>query len=180
MKKTLITIAIILVVLVAGFFILNAYIYNEKQADEPQENEISSYEECVAAGYPILETFPQKCMTPEGDTFTKSLSEEELRNMIVPVTVQGTFSCLPVKDPESPHNDICAFGLETEDGDFYGLRSVDESSDINVLGTISVGTEIEVRGAFTPGISLLYQGLGTIMVESVEVVDEPQLEELEV
>jgi hypothetical protein len=34
MKKLLLIVGIIVVVLVLGFFALNSYIYNEKQADE--------------------------------------------------------------------------------------------------------------------------------------------------
>jgi hypothetical protein len=31
---------------------------------------VNSYAECVAAGYPILETYPEQCRTPDGRTFT--------------------------------------------------------------------------------------------------------------
>lgn len=33
---------------------------------------VNSYAECVAAGYPILETYPEQCRTPDGRTFTTS------------------------------------------------------------------------------------------------------------
>ncbi|MFH1398687.1 MAG: Kazal-type serine protease inhibitor family protein [Candidatus Woesearchaeota archaeon] len=32
--------------------------------------QISNYNECVAAGYPILESYPPQCRTPDGKTFT--------------------------------------------------------------------------------------------------------------
>jgi eight-cysteine-cluster-containing protein len=35
--------------------------------------DINSYEECVAAGYPILESYPEQCMTPDGRSFTRVL-----------------------------------------------------------------------------------------------------------
>jgi eight-cysteine-cluster-containing protein len=31
---------------------------------------IASYEECAAAGYPIMESYPSRCATPDGRTFT--------------------------------------------------------------------------------------------------------------
>src|SRR3989338_2033847 len=34
--------------------------------------DISSFEECAAAGYPIMESYPQKCQTPDGRTFVQS------------------------------------------------------------------------------------------------------------
>lgn len=30
---------------------------------------INSYKECVAAGYPIMESYPERCMTPDGHSF---------------------------------------------------------------------------------------------------------------
>lgn len=32
---------------------------------------ISNFEECAAAGYPIMESFPERCATPDGRSFTK-------------------------------------------------------------------------------------------------------------
>ncbi|MGC9310308.1 MAG: hypothetical protein ACP5E4_01135 [Candidatus Aenigmatarchaeota archaeon] len=36
--------------------------------------EISSFEECVEAGYPVMESYPRRCMTPDGRSFTESLN----------------------------------------------------------------------------------------------------------
>lgn len=32
---------------------------------------IDSFNECVAAGYPVQESFPEVCITPDGQRFTK-------------------------------------------------------------------------------------------------------------
>lgn len=42
-----------------------------------QKGTISSFEACKAAGYPIMETYPEQCATPEGKVFVRELSEEE-------------------------------------------------------------------------------------------------------
>ena len=34
---------------------------------------ISSFEECKAAGYPIMESYPEQCLTPEGKHFTRKI-----------------------------------------------------------------------------------------------------------
>jgi hypothetical protein len=31
---------------------------------------IATFEECASAGYPVMETFPEQCRTPDGRTFT--------------------------------------------------------------------------------------------------------------
>lgn len=41
---------------------------------------ISSYEECVTAGNPILETYPEQCKTPAGQTFTRIIPDIETTN----------------------------------------------------------------------------------------------------
>jgi hypothetical protein len=38
---------------------------------------VNSFEECKAAGYPIMESYPAQCRTPEGRTFTEIIDEDE-------------------------------------------------------------------------------------------------------
>lgn len=33
---------------------------------------ITTYEECAAAGYPIMESYPEQCATPDGRLFVNS------------------------------------------------------------------------------------------------------------
>lgn len=37
-----------------------------------------TFEACVAAGYPVLESFPRQCRTPDGQTFTEPPERAEL------------------------------------------------------------------------------------------------------
>jgi hypothetical protein len=36
---------------------------------------ITSFEECVEAGYPVIESYPEKCSVPDGLTFTRQIDE---------------------------------------------------------------------------------------------------------
>ncbi|MCA9397288.1 hypothetical protein KC573_00515 [candidate division WWE3 bacterium] len=38
---------------------------------------IASFEDCVAAGYPILESYPEQCNTPDGRHFVRQISPIE-------------------------------------------------------------------------------------------------------
>lgn len=58
--KTLVIIAIILVLL-AGLII--------SMSQSPSQAVISSFQECADAGYPIMESYPEQCRTPDGRTF---------------------------------------------------------------------------------------------------------------
>lgn len=74
MQKKILIIGAVLVVLIGGWFLVG----------QNQSNKIvSSYDECVAAGYPILETFPEQCKTPSGETFVRSVLGEDVSNLIV-------------------------------------------------------------------------------------------------
>src|SRR6185436_1582043 len=65
-KKALIFIAII-VVLAAGVFV-----YQTVGRQESVNVTINSFDECAVAGYPIMESYPRQCRTPDGKNFTES------------------------------------------------------------------------------------------------------------
>jgi len=48
---------------------------------KPGLSEINSFEDCVKAGYPVMESFPEQCKTPDGRTFIneKQTMETELK-----------------------------------------------------------------------------------------------------
>jgi len=60
---TLIVIAVVLTIL-AGFVLsLSANEKREKILD------ITNFDECKSAGYPIMESYPEQCRTPDGRLF---------------------------------------------------------------------------------------------------------------
>jgi len=68
-KKLLIFLIIIIVLGVAAYFTMF------KPGEAPIAD-INSFEECVSAGYPILESYPRQCKTPEGKTFAEDIGNE--------------------------------------------------------------------------------------------------------
>lgn len=69
-KYSLLTLITILVLLVA----LGLFSHTQRQA--AMLRAIDSYESCAAAGYPILETYPEQCMLPDGRSFTRVIDLE--------------------------------------------------------------------------------------------------------
>ena len=65
MKRAPLIVIIVLGALVVGLGAVLAY----QLWFKPQPS-ITSYAECVAAGYPVLESYPEQCRTPDGQTFT--------------------------------------------------------------------------------------------------------------
>jgi hypothetical protein len=39
----------------------------------PPDDGIDSFEDCARAGYPIAESYPEQCFTPDGRSFTRSI-----------------------------------------------------------------------------------------------------------
>ena len=46
---------------------------------------INNFEECVSAGYPVLESYPRQCKTPEGKTFTEDIGNELEKSDLIKV-----------------------------------------------------------------------------------------------
>ncbi len=62
MNKKLLIFLVILGLVVGGYFYL-----------KPVDEEINSFEECVDAGYSVMESYPRKCTTPNDQTFVEDI-----------------------------------------------------------------------------------------------------------
>jgi len=70
MSKKILIFLIIIVVLGA-----TAYFTMFKPGEVPI-TDINNFEECISAGYPVLESYPRQCKTPDGKTFTEDIGNE--------------------------------------------------------------------------------------------------------
>ncbi len=70
MKKI---IFIIVLVILAGIAVIISL--NCKTCKEPAAA-VNSFEECIDRGYPVLESYPRQCKTPEGKTFSEDIGNE--------------------------------------------------------------------------------------------------------
>lgn len=79
MKKILLAI-ILIGFLFFLFFVYNCWLDRERPVSPL---EIKSFKECVDMGYPVLESYPMQCKTPQGETFTEDIGNElEKQNLI--------------------------------------------------------------------------------------------------
>ena len=73
MKTNIILICTIaILVLLALFLALQYYPYPKKQEETPVA-EVRSFEDCAAAGYPVMESYPRQCKTPDGRTYAEEI-----------------------------------------------------------------------------------------------------------
>lgn len=79
MKKfILIGTLLLLIIILAGVWFGLRY----KSIQEPGVS-VNNFEECIAKGYPVLESYPRQCRTPDGKTFVEDIGNElEKQNLI--------------------------------------------------------------------------------------------------
>ena len=69
MKTVLI--AIVLLAAIIGF---GYAMFSNRVAQAPGEEVIASFKNCVAAGNPVMESYPRQCRTPDGKNFVEDIS----------------------------------------------------------------------------------------------------------
>jgi hypothetical protein len=107
---------------------------------------VTSYAECVAAGYPILETYPEQCRTPDGRTFTNP----DATPLPAPPTSTGEFTSeggIPITLDEWTEQPVTS--PLTISGEVPGNWSAEASFPVQV--TDSDGTALAEAGAQLQG-----------------------------
>ena len=156
MNKKLIIAIVILPFIIAAII---AVISLSKPKEVPVV--VRTFEECVAQGNPILETYPEQCRTADGVNFIKQLYGEE-------ITVTGEIICLPHLNASGPQTLECAFGIKDINGKNYGIR--DENNEF--VGNLQTGSTVTITGILNSAQddpTNKYDILGVIVVASVEV-----------
>ena len=51
------------------------YFLFRPEVKQPAANTVDSYDSCVAAGNPVQQSFPERCSTTDGKTFTNSAQQ---------------------------------------------------------------------------------------------------------
>lgn len=78
--KSTIIVVIIIFVLAGAALVLGSFWVLEP---EDGRGGVENFEECVAAGYPVMESYPRRCSTPDGTTFTEDIGNAlEVDNLI--------------------------------------------------------------------------------------------------
>jgi hypothetical protein len=86
------------------------------------------------------------------------------------VSITGTVTCLPPKNPNGPNILLCMMGLQGDDGRYYALR--DESDDARVIAEADSSERVTVKGTFTAGpLDTSFYADGTIVVSSITTLD---------
>ena len=67
----------------------------------PPQTVPTNFAECVAAGYPVMESYPAQCAVPGGPSFTQVLTDSECQNADVDFCPAGCVVCPPCPECSS-------------------------------------------------------------------------------
>jgi hypothetical protein len=81
--------------------------------------------------------------------------------------VSGEFVCLPLKNENIPHDDLCIFGIKNDNDNYYRLQALSDDKN-NVVNKIRRGQKIEISGELINEENDLYKTLGTIKAAGVK------------
>ena len=65
-----------LIYIILGLLVLGLVAFFAFRSDETTVENILSFEDCLKAGYPVMEIFPRQCRTPDGRTFAEEIPEQ--------------------------------------------------------------------------------------------------------
>ncbi|MBI2011407.1 hypothetical protein HYS91_01430 [Candidatus Daviesbacteria bacterium] len=83
MQKGFSLVIVLIALLILAGLAYGTYSYFQQQ----KIKNINSFEECVKAGNPVLESYPRQCKSKDGKSFTEQLSEEEQEKLKPPVDI---------------------------------------------------------------------------------------------
>jgi len=70
-------------IILVGSFIAGMFLFDVFAPAEPAGPVVVNFEECIAAGNPVMESYPRQCRTAEGASFTEDIGNElEKDNLI--------------------------------------------------------------------------------------------------
>lgn len=73
MKQIWLLIILVVIALMAASAVVSYYFGFNSGLEKANQQKVDSFEECVAAGNPVLESYPEQCMTPDGRNFTRQV-----------------------------------------------------------------------------------------------------------
>ncbi len=88
-KTTTLIGILIALVIVAGLLLSLSTIAKQQRALS-----IGSFEDCALAGYPIMESYPEQCATPDGRTFVNEKQRVETHTDILVPGATSTSDCV--------------------------------------------------------------------------------------
>lgn len=159
-------------VAVVGVVVAAAAVWLSIDGEQELSRVVTSFEECAAAGNPVMESYPRQCAA-DGQTFVEELDTAELQE----VTLTGRETCLPHRNTDGPQTLECMLGFEATAGTYYGLDIASSLRVEEVMG----GQTFTATGVIVPLMVLssdVYQRYGiegVFRITSIQATDSKKV-----
>ncbi len=95
--------------------------------------------------------------------------EDQKNTQAAFISTDGTLVCLPHKDQSGPQTMECAYGIQTDDGKYYGLQ--DTTANYELITRFPMNTRVHAEGGLGTVADDRYQSSGVIQLVSLEQVN---------
>lgn len=156
---------LIIVVAVGALAGAGTVVYKNQQNDSKTSSntqQITNFDECVAAGNPIAESYPEQC-SANGQTFVNEVEEKNLENDFITVLPEdervklekpSDVDNLPDVTPESFKSYIRSKLIANKpDNGCYSTYSVDRISAVNISGGVG---QTDKDGEYCGGATMFW------------------------
>lgn len=90
-QRGIATSIILILFLIVGIAAASGYfIFSQNQQ---KIKAVNSFDDCQKAGYPVGESYPAQCWTPDGKRFVQELSDEEKKKLVPPNQINSFEDC---------------------------------------------------------------------------------------
>jgi len=145
----------IYILIALGLVVLGGYYFFT--LDQPT-NEITNFEECIAAGNPVMESFPEQCRTEDGQNFVRDVSSDERTPTSADNTPPGSIHNLPVPDAVAAVRSHVAQEFNLNEGVVILLTAFEKQWPDGCLGVAS--SEEMCIQVITPGYEVKVMAVG--------------------
>jgi hypothetical protein len=109
-QRGITTFVLIVGILGLSIAVVSAYfLFNQNK--QHKISEINSFNDC-AKHYPVMESYPEQCATPDGKHFTRELTEEEKQRLIPPSEPSPSVSSDETANWDTYQNSVIGLSLK--------------------------------------------------------------------
>ena len=128
---------------------VGVYLYKANE----QVNNVSTFQECVDAGNPVMLSYPTQCITPDGKSFTEDIYNDDAGEGCVDACGNGICDTEICFTPDCPCYETsfsCPIDCsESDDADLNGPSNSDSTDDDPVVGMPNPASEYCVENGGT-------------------------------
>lgn len=100
--------------------------------------DIDSFEDCAAAGYPIMESYPEQCATPDGRSFTRDISGDQSSSVPSTDAAFHEVSYPAMMRKQFSGSDLKLINVQSENAVYTRHTISYKSGDLTISGIMNI------------------------------------------